>query len=84
MQDLIIALEVILALTYTFSGIIIVGNIIVYKFPRKMTIWNIITLILYLPVTLLTSVVSAIVFFINWIRNKISKDIEIILSRRFF
>jgi hypothetical protein len=84
MYDLLAVLVVTLVFTYTFSGIIIVSNFIVYKFPRKITIWHIIVLILYLPVTLLTTVVSVIVFFKNWIKSKIKKDIEIELSRRFF
>lgn len=85
MYDLLVLLGVTLALTYAFSGIIIVGNIIVYKFPRKLTAWHIIIMILYLPITLLTSFVSALVFFINWIRNKRNKsDAGVRLSRRLF
>jgi hypothetical protein len=85
LYDLLVVLAVTLVLTYTFSGIIIVSNFIVYKFPKKITIWHIIVLILYLPVTILTLIVSAIVFFVNWIKDKRNKsNAGVRLSRRLF
>ncbi len=74
-----------IGLVYMLSGLFIVSDIILYKSPQDLTIGHIITLIVYLPITSLLSVIFGLISFIGWIGNKVKESrVGDLLNKKIF